>query len=128
MDVHKRKQLLRRRRHRHIRRRLEGTPERPRLCVFRSNKHIYAQVIDDWNGRTLLSASTLSPELRDSIGGRGGSVEAAAAVGDLIGRKCLEQGITKLVFDRAGYRFHGRVKALAEAARKRMQQAGARAF
>jgi len=127
MDPRMRKQELRRRRHRRVRKRVNGTPERPRLCVFRSNKHIYAQVIDDWNGRCLLSACTLSPELKGNAA-KSGTVEAAALVGDLIGKKCVESGITKLVFDRGGYRYHGRVKALAEAARKRLAEAGAEAF
>ena len=127
MDQSKRKHEMRRRRHVRIRKRLGGTAGRPRLCVCRSHKHIYAQVIDDQSGRTLLSASTLSSELRAQLKS-GGNVQAASLVGDLIGRKCLESGITKLVFDRGGYRFHGRVKAVAEAARKRFQEAGQAGF
>jgi len=127
MDRNKKKMKLRIRRHRHVRTRVEGTPERPRLSVFRSHKHIYAQVIDDWNQRTLAHASTLSPELRDRIA-NGGNVAGAALVGELIGRKCLEKGIGAVVFDRGGYRYHGRVKALAEAARKQFQDAGAVGF
>ncbi len=119
--------LRRKRRHRHVRRKVEGTPERPRLCVFRSNKHIYAQVIDDWAQHTLLSCSTLSPELSEEAK-HGGNVEAAARVGDLIGKKCVEKGIKAVVFDRGGYRFHGRVKALAEAARGKFKEAGAEGF
>jgi len=127
MKSGKRKGELRRRRHGRIRKRVIGTAERPRLCVFRSDKHIYAQVIDDYAGRTLTSAATLSKELRDCIG-NGGTVEASTLVGDLLGRKCTEMGISRVVFDRGGFRFHGRVKALAEAARKRFAEAGAEGF
>ena len=95
---------------------LKGTLERPRLNVFRSLKHIYAQVIVDGNGKTLVSVSTLSPELKEGLA-VSGNVEAAKKVGGLIAKKCLEKGIQKVVFDRSGYLYHGRVKALAEAAR-----------
>jgi len=127
MSKTKLKQARRLRRHRHVRKKLEGTPDRPRLCVFRSHKHIYAQVIDDWHGRTLLSVSSLSPELRGQLP-HGGNVQAAAAVGALVGKKCLEKGISAVVFDRGGYAYHGRVKALAEAARQQFKQAGAVGF
>ncbi len=127
MDKNKQKTLLRRKRHRRVRTKVEGTPDRPRLCVYRSDGHIYAQVIDDWNQHTLASASTRSPEIRDEIA-RGGTVQAAAKVGQLIGRKCVEQGIRAVVFDRGGYRYHGRVKALAEAARKQFDEAGTDGF
>ncbi len=127
MDRNKMKRKLRHKRHRHIRKQVVGTPERPRLCVFRSNKHLYAQVVDDWSGQTLVNASTLSPELRDRISS-GSTVEAAAVVGELLGRKCLEGGLRKVVFDRGGFKFHGRVKALAEAARKQFTDAGAEGF
>ena len=127
MDKNKRRLTLRRSRHRRVRRKVEGTPERPRLCVFRSNKHIYAQVLDDWNHRTLLSCSSLSPELRDVIK-HGGSVASASKVGELVGRKCLEAGLKAVVFDRGGYRYHGRVKALADAARAQFKEAGAVGF
>jgi len=90
--------------------------ERPRLNVFRSLQHIYAQAIVDATGETLVSASTLSPELRGSLKSPG-NAEAAKKVGELIAKKCLERGIQKIVFDRSGYLYHGRVKALAEAAR-----------
>jgi large subunit ribosomal protein L18 len=126
MDINKRKAVQRRRRHARVRARIEGTPGRPRLCVYRSNKQIYVQVVDDWNQHTLASASSLSPELKGQPGG--GNVQGAAKVGELIGRKCLEKGITVVVFDRGGYRYHGRVKALAEAARKQFQDAGAAGF
>ncbi len=95
---------------------IRGTPERPRLNVFRSLKHIYAQAIVDDSGKTVASASTLSPELREKLKSAG-NVNAAKEVGELIAQKCLEQGIQKVVFDRNGYLYHGRVKALAEAAR-----------
>jgi large subunit ribosomal protein L18 len=127
MNKGKRKDALRESRHRRVRRKVHGTAERPRLCVFRSNKHIYAQVTDDWRQHTVLSCSSLSPELKGQVK-HGGSVECAVKVGELIGRKCLEAGITALVFDRGGYRYHGRVKALAEAARAPFAEAGAPGF
>ena len=127
MDHHKRKTALRRKRHRRVRKRVEGTPQRPRLCVFRSNKHIYAQVIDDWAGRSLASASTQSPEVKQQASS-GATVETAALVGELLGQRCLANGITQVVFDRSGFKYHGRVKALAEAARKRFAEAGANGF
>ncbi len=127
MKKSKRKRALRQRRHRHVRKHVEGTPDRPRLCVFRSSKHIYAQVIDDWGQRTLVSCSSLSPEARERVES-GGNCEGAAVVGELIGQKCLENGIEALVFDRGGYRYHGRVKALAEAARAQFKKANAEGF
>ena len=99
-----------------MRSRVTGTSERPRLNVFRSLKHIYAQAIEDATGKTLASASTLSPELKGSLR-YPGNAEAAKKVGELIAKKCLEKGIQKVVFDRSGYLYHGRIKALAEAAR-----------
>ncbi|MEW6033762.1 MAG: 50S ribosomal protein L18 [Chloroflexota bacterium] len=105
------------RRHIRIRSRVAGTSTRPRLCVFRSLNHIYAQLVDDVRGHTLASASTLSPEVKKSSNG-GSKKEAAALVGSLIGRQALEGGIREVVFDRGGYRYHGRVKALTEAARQ----------
>jgi len=127
MDKNKRKRNLRRRRHKRVRKTVEGSPDRPRLAVFRSNKHIYCQVIDDWNGHTLTSASSVCPELSDELE-HGGNIEAAKRVGEVIGEKCLEQGIDKVVFDRGGYKFHGRVKALALAAREKFEEAGAEGF
>ena len=127
MDPNKKKRRRRDRRHRHVRKKLEGTPDRPRLCVFRSNAHIYAQVIDDWNGCTLTSLSTQHQEVRDEVDG-GGDVEAAKAVGTLLGRKCLDKGIEKMVFDRSGYKYHGRVKALAEGVREVFSSENKRAF
>ena len=102
------------RRHKRIRAKISGTTARPRLAVFRSNANIYAQIIDDENGVTLLSASTLEKEFE----GYGGNKEAAKAVGTMIAKKALERGITEVVFDRGGYVYHGRVQALAEAARE----------
>lgn len=127
MDRNKRRVKQRHRRHQRVRSRIEGTPQRPRLCVFRSHKQIYVQVIDDWNQCTLTSASTLSPELKGQVP-KGGNLQGAAKVGELIGKKCIEKGITAVVFDRGGYRYHGRVKALADAARKQFQDAGATGF
>jgi large subunit ribosomal protein L18 len=110
------KKLARSKRKTRVRGRVKGSSERPRLNVFRSLNHIYAQAIEDTTGKTLVSASTMSPELKGSFR-CGGNVEAAKKVGELIAKKCLEKGIQKVVFDRNGYLYHGRVKALAEAAR-----------
>lgn len=107
----------RKRRHARVRRKVFGTPERPRLNVFRSSKHIYAQLIDDEAGRTLVAASTVDKELKDKIQ-NGGNIEAAKQVGALIAKRAVEKGYTQVVFDRGGYLYHGRVKALAEAARE----------
>jgi large subunit ribosomal protein L18 len=111
-----RKQLLQRR-HQRIRRKVDGTPERPRLCVFRSNNHIYAQVIDDVAQNTLAAASTLDANLKVA-GSSSANREISASVGKLVAQRALEQGVTKVVFDRGGNLYHGRVKALAEAARE----------
>lgn len=113
----KKKRKARTRRHKRVRKKIFGTPERLRLCVFRSLRHIYAQLIDDTKGDTMLAVSTLSPEIKGEIK-YGGNIEAARKVGLLLARKAKEKGIEKVVFDRAGYRYHGRVKALAEAARE----------
>ncbi len=102
------------RRHKRVRAKISGTAARPRLNVFRSNANIYAQIIDDENGVTLLSASTLDKEFN----GYGGNREAAKAVGTMIAKKAAEKGITEVVFDRGGYVYHGRVKELADAARE----------
>jgi large subunit ribosomal protein L18 len=110
------KERARGKRKKRIRSRITGTVERPRLNVFRSLKHIYAQAVVDTTGETLASASTMSPELRGNVK-YPGNVEAAKKVGELIAKKCLEKGIQKVVFDRSGYLYHGRIKALAEAAR-----------
>jgi len=108
---------LRRIRHKRIRKHITGTAERPRLCVFRSSRHIYAQIIDDESGHTLVCASTLEKELRDQIKGIRKTKEAAA-IGKLIAQRELEKGIKSVVFDRGGYKYHGRVKALADASRE----------
>jgi large subunit ribosomal protein L18 len=115
MPVLKTKEDARQRRKQRIRKRLAGTSERPRLSVYRSLNHIYAQAIDDVTGKTLLSASSLDPEIKGKS--KTGNREAAKLVGDLLARKCKEKGIDKVVFDRSGYIYHGRIKALAEAAR-----------
>lgn len=111
------KNAARKKTHRRIRKTLIGTKERPRLCVFRSLNHIYAQIIDDFEGKTLAAASTLDESIKDKIE-YGGNVEAAKHVGALIAQKAREQGITKVVFDRSGYKYHGRVAALADGARE----------
>lgn len=103
-------------RHRRIRRVLRGQASRPRLVVFRSLKHIYAQVVDDDRGVTLAAAASVSPEVKAQCPS-GGNITAATAVGELIARKAKEKGIAAVVFDRAGYKYHGRVRALADAAR-----------
>ncbi len=110
------KEVSRSKRKARVRSRIQGTSERPRLNVFRSLKHIYVQAIEDREGKTLVSASTLSPEVREKMT-KTGNINAAKEVGELIARKCLEKGIQKVVFDRGGYLYHGRIKALAEAAR-----------
>jgi large subunit ribosomal protein L18 len=106
---------VRKKRHARVRTKLSGTQERPRLNVYRSNQHIYAQVIDDVNGVTLASASTLDKDLTLTSAG---NVEAAKLVGQLVAKRATEKGVTVVVFDRGGYLYHGRVKALAEAARE----------
>src|SRR5690349_21788074 len=108
------KNQIRLRIHTRIRRRVKGTPERPRLAVFRSVKHIYAQVIDDTKGHTVVSASTKEK----SGGSGGGNVAGAKAIGKLVAQRAQEKGIQAVVFDRGGYLYHGRVKALADAARE----------
>ena len=102
-------------RHLRVRKKVSGTPERPRLSVYRSEKNIYAQIIDDVNAVTLVSASTLDKDLNLKVGG---NKEAAKLVGELIAKKALDKGITEVVFDRGGYVYHGRVQELAEAARE----------
>jgi len=111
------KNEIRKRKHQRVRKKIKGTAERPRLNVFRSLKHIYAQIIDDSQGVTLVAASTLDEALKGKIE-YGGNKEAAAEVGKLIAQKALDKGIKKVVFDRGGYLYHGRVKELAEAARE----------
>lgn len=101
-------------RHNRVRNKISGTPERPRLNVFRSAKHIYAQLIDDINGVTLVSASSLEKDFE----GNGGNKEAAKKVGQMIAKKAVDKGISEVVFDRSGYLYHGRVLELAEGARE----------
>jgi large subunit ribosomal protein L18 len=107
------------RRRKRVRKRIKGTSDKPRLCVFRSAKHIYAQVIDDSAGKTLVSASTLSKDLQAKAGKKSGNKEGAAFVGSEIADRALKEGIKKVVFDRNGFLYHGRVKALSDAARER---------
>lgn len=114
------KNSARQRRHTRVRKRVNGTPERPRLNVYRSANNIYVQVIDDLAGRTLAAASSLEGTLREGKANRsaGGNIDAAKAVGALIAQRAKEAGVTKVVFDRGGYLYHGRVQALADAARE----------
>jgi large subunit ribosomal protein L18 len=100
-----------------MRKRISGTPERPRLCVHRSTRHIRAQVVDDASGRTLVSASSLDKEVRAQIKG-GGNIAASKVVGKMVAERARAKGVEKVVFDRGGYQYHGRVQALAEAARE----------
>lgn len=111
------KNEVRKRKHLRVRKKISGTPERPRLCVFRSLSHIYAQVIDDKNGQTLVSASTLDKEFKDKEN-FGGNIEGATEVGKLVAQRALAKGIETVVFDRGGYIYHGRIAALAAAARE----------
>ena len=103
--------------HQRVRQRVEGTTERPRLCVYRSLGHIYAQVIDDRTGKTLVSASSVDKETKKNLKG-GGNIAAAKVIGKTIAERAKAAGVVKVVFDRGGYKYHGRVKALAEAARE----------
>jgi len=109
--------LARENRRARVRRRVRGTEERPRLSVFRSGKHIYVQVITDVSAKTLLAVSTLTPELRGQVA-KTATVDAAKEVGKLVARRCQEKGITRVVFDRNGFLYHGRVRAVAEGARE----------
>ncbi len=108
---------VRKNKHRRIRSRLSGTPEKPRLAVFRSNKHMYAQVIDDVAGNTIVSASTLQGEVKEGLE-KTNDIKAAAKLGEVIAKKALDNGIKMVVFDRGGYIYQGKVKALADAARE----------
>lgn len=114
---YKKKRENRLRRHKRVRKKVFGTSERPRLCVYRSLTNIYAQIIDDVKRETSVASSTLSPEIREQIS-YGGNKKAAKLVGEQIALKAKEEGITKVVFDRGGNIYHGRIKALAEAARE----------
>ena len=109
--------LVRENKHRRLRNRFSGTAERPRLAVFRSNNHMYAQIIDDTVGKTLVSASTLDKDVKAELE-KTNNVEAATVVGTVVAKKALEKGITTVVYDRGGFVYEGKVKALAEAARE----------
>ncbi|WP_096438195.1 50S ribosomal protein L18 [Alteribacter populi] len=109
------KNVVRKKRHAHVRRSITGTAERPRLNVFRSNKHIYAQVINDVDGVTVASATSLDKELKLE---NGGNSEAARQIGELVAKRALEKGTESVVFDRGGYLYHGRIQELADAARE----------
>ena len=113
----KSKVALRTKKHMRIRNRVNGTAERPRLAVFRSNNHMYAQIIDDTVGNTLVSASTVEKEAKAELS-KTNDVEAAAYVGKVIAKRAMEKGITEVVFDRGGFLYHGKIEALAEAARE----------
>jgi large subunit ribosomal protein L18 len=117
MNKQKLKQLQHRRRHIRVRKKSVGTPERPRLAVYRSLHHMYAQIIDDTVGRTLASASTRGADVREAVE-KTGNCAAAQAVGKRLAEKALAHGIRAVVFDRGGFRYHGRIKALADAARE----------
>lgn len=112
------KRLQRQRRHHRIRKQIIGTPERPRLAVFRSNKHISAQIIDDTNGKTLCSVASTSLDVRKALEDAKGKVEVSRRLGRMLAEKAHEAGISKVAFDRGGFRYHGRVKALGEGARE----------
>jgi large subunit ribosomal protein L18 len=112
------KRLRHERRKKHVRKKVIGTAERPRLTVFRSHKNIYAQIIDDAAGRTLVAASTREGTVREGIGGSVGNCDAAKAVGSSLATKAGQAGIKKVIFDRNGYAYHGRVRELAQAARE----------
>ena len=111
------RQLVRAKKHMKIRNRFSGTAERPRLAVFRSNNHMYAQIIDDTVGKTLAAASTLEKDVKAELE-KTNNVDAAAYLGTVIAKRALEKGITEVVFDRGGYIYHGRVQALADGARE----------
>ena len=117
MNVSKERRLARKKRQVRVRKKITGSIERPRLCIFRSSKHIYAQIIEDVSGKTLVTASTVAKGAADSVK-YSGNVEAAKLVGKQIAEKALAQDIKQVVFDRNGFLYHGRVKALADAARE----------
>ena len=117
MDVSQKRRIARLKRQSRVRKKVKGTLECPRLSVFRSSNHIYAQIVEDVNGRTLAAASTLTKDVAEGLKGKG-NVDAAKAVGTAIAKKALEQKITSVVFDRNGYLYQGRVQAVADAARE----------
>lgn len=119
MGTEKDRKAARERRHAHVRKRIEGRPDHPRLCVTKTAKHIYAQVIDDWAGRTLAAACTLDRGVREQLNGLSTKgCEAARVVGRVLAERAKAAGVTAVVFDRGGWPYHGRVKALAEGARE----------
>lgn len=111
------KEALRKKRHKRARQRIIGTTDKPRLNVFRSIEHIYAQVVDDSTHLTIVSASTVDKEMKGKVKS-GGDIEAAKLVGELVGKRAVKKGVEKVVFDRGGYQYHGRVAALADGARE----------
>jgi len=117
MKAEKTARAARTRRHERVRKRLAGTAQRPRLCIFRSLNHIYTQIIDDQEGHTLVAASDLEADIRQQAEGRS-KTQVASLVGGHLAKRAVEKGIKMVVFDRGGYKYHGRVKALAEAARQ----------
>ena len=118
MQATKKKLVRRKRRRQHIRKNLKGSSDRPRLTVYRSAKHIYCQAIDDFKGVTLVSASSMAKDVREGMSASSGNVEGATSVGTLLATRLKEKGISRLSFDRNGYKYHGRVQAVAEALRK----------
>jgi large subunit ribosomal protein L18 len=118
MQLLKNKRFMHEKRHRRVRRKVFGTAERPRLAVFKSLKHMYVQLIDDVLGRTLVAASTKDKDLGAKLGTKTGNIAAAMAVGKAVAERAKAAGLTKVVYDRGGFLYHGRVKALADAARK----------
>ncbi|MDE0959820.1 MAG: 50S ribosomal protein L18 [Planctomycetota bacterium] len=118
MHATKKKLVRRKRRRQHIRKNLKGSAARPRLTVYRSAKHIYCQAIDDFNGVTLVSVSSMAKDVREGMSASSGTVKGATSVGTLLATRLKEKGISRLSFDRNGYKYHGRVEAVAEALRK----------
>jgi large subunit ribosomal protein L18 len=118
MQATKKKLVRRKRRRQHIRKTLKGSSDRPRLTVYRSAKHIYCQAIDDFKGVTLVSASSMAKDVREGMSASSGNIEGATSVGTLLATRLKEKGISRLSFDRNGYKYHGRVQAVAEALRK----------
>jgi len=117
-SIAKERSVARGRRHARVRKKVSGSTDRPRLCVFRSHKNIYAQVVDDGAGTTLASASSLEKDVLKAVGDKKGKVALSVAVGNAVAKRAADKGIKKVCFDRGGYRFHGRVKALADAAKE----------
>ena len=118
MQIIKKKLARRKRRRQHIRKKLKGSATRPRLTVYRSARHIYCQAVDDFTGVTLASASTMSRDVKEELTANSGNVQGATTIGEMLAARLKEQGISKLSFDRNGYKYHGRVQAIAEALRK----------